>query len=179
MQFRLAPHPTTMPRDPSFEVWVRVDVSKLSGRDEITLLYGVSAPADRFSIPSSSTANRRDGLWRTTCFEAFIAKRGDEAPYREWNFAPSGDWAAYDFAGYRESMRNAEVRAAPRIRMVDRRKWWTVRTAVDSFDDRVNRIGLSAVLEERGGPVSYWALSHPLPDRADFHHPGSFTKLVP
>jgi hypothetical protein len=34
-------------------------------------------------------------------------------------------------------------------------------------------LGLAAVLEDRQGRLSYWALAH-LADRPDFHHPDSF-----
>jgi hypothetical protein len=35
------------------------------------------------------------------------------------------------------------------------------------------RLGLSAVIEENDGTISYWALKH-LPGKPDFHHPDSF-----
>src|SRR5262249_19858662 len=44
-----------------------------------------------------------DGLWQTTCFEAFLKPAGG-AGYLELNFAPSGEWAAYGFSGYRVGM---------------------------------------------------------------------------
>ena len=38
---------------------------------------------------------------------------------------------------------------------------------------RQTRLGLAAVIEERNGSLSYWALSHP-PGMVDFHHPDGF-----
>jgi hypothetical protein len=35
------------------------------------------------------------------------------------------------------------------------------------------RLGLAAVIEERDGSKSYWALAHP-PGKADFHHADCF-----
>jgi hypothetical protein len=35
------------------------------------------------------------------------------------------------------------------------------------------RLALSAVIEEDGGMLSYWALKHP-PGKPDFHHPDAF-----
>jgi hypothetical protein len=35
------------------------------------------------------------------------------------------------------------------------------------------RLGLSAVIEDIDGRLSYWALKHP-PGKPDFHHPDSF-----
>ncbi len=36
------------------------------------------------------------------------------------------------------------------------------------------QLGLSAVLEEKDGTKSYWALAHP-DGKPDFHEPGCFT----
>jgi hypothetical protein len=36
------------------------------------------------------------------------------------------------------------------------------------------QLNLSAVIEEKSGRKSYWALAHP-PGKADFHHPDCFT----
>ena len=100
-------------------------------------------------------------MWQTTCFEAFLRAAGEDG-YREWNFAPSGNWAAYDFTGHREGMAEADVGAPPYIRMEDNFTWWAV-----GRDDRRRRrhgvasSGLSAVLEEKDGTKSYWALAHP------------------
>ena len=40
------------------------------------------------------------------------------------------------------------------------------------------QIGLSAVLEEKDGTKSYWALRHP-PGKPDFHHPDCFALELP
>ena len=36
------------------------------------------------------------------------------------------------------------------------------------------RLGLSVVVEDTNGGMSYWALAHP-PGKPDFHHPDGFT----
>ena len=41
------------------------------------------------------------------------------------------------------------------------------------------QLGLSAVLEEKDGTKSYWALSHPNADKPDFHHPDCFVAQLP
>ena len=42
-----------------------------------------------------------DDLWQHTCFELFIGAKND-AEYYEFNFSPSGEWAAYEFRNYRD-----------------------------------------------------------------------------
>jgi hypothetical protein len=40
------------------------------------------------------------------------------------------------------------------------------------------RLGLSAVIEEASGRLSYWALTHP-PGKPDFHHSDCFALELP
>ena len=51
--------------------------------------------------PPAAAPARRDGLWRHSCFEAFV-RRGADHRYLEFNFATSGDWAAYIFSDCRQ-----------------------------------------------------------------------------
>ncbi len=179
MQFTLVPHPTTAPAGSPFKVWATVDhVASLGSVATTNMWFGVGAAAERFVIPKLSEPWRADELWRTTCFEAFLRPTGAES-YREWNFAPSGNWAAYDFAGYREGMAKAEVGAPPYIRMEDNFTWWTVGATIAVDAEQQWRLGLSAVLEERDGAKSYWALTHPPGDKPDFHHADCFAAQLP
>jgi len=173
MQRNLVPHPAALPAGPPFKVWASVEhVSVLGSAATTNIWFGVSAPLDRFVIPRCDDPGRRDELWTTTCFEAFLGREG-EAAYREWNFAPSGDWAAYDFGGYREGMSEAEV-AAPYIRLEDNFTWWALGVTIAVEAGEAWRLGLSAILEEKDGTKSYWALAHPPGDKPDFHAPDCF-----
>jgi len=46
---------------------------------------------------------RADGLWKTTCFEAFWGIPGDEG-YWELNLSGSGQWNLYRFESYRQPL---------------------------------------------------------------------------
>ena len=178
MQLNLVPHPSTPPAEPAFRVWATVDHAASLGPVATTnIWFGVSAPAHRFVIPHSAEPARADGLWRTTCCEAFL-RAGDEAAYREWNFAPSGEWAAYDFAGYRDGMAEAEVRP-PYVRFEDNFTWWTLGATIAVDAERSWQLGLSAVLEEKDGTKSYWALAHTPGDAPNFHHADCFAAKLP
>jgi len=178
MHFALQPHPERPPGGPPFEVWATVDHAASLGATATTnIWFGVGAPAKRFVIPELTEPWRADELWRTTCFEAFFRADGDEA-YREWNFAPSGNWAAYDFTARREGMERAEVGSPPYIRMEDNFTWWTLGATIAVDSDRRWQLGLSAILEEVDGTKSYWALAHP-PGEPDFHHPDCFAAKLP
>ena len=177
MQFTLVPHPATPPSDPALKLWANVDYAgSLGATATANIWFGVSAPADRFVIPEGEPA-RADELWKSTCFEAFLREAGRKA-YREWNFAPSGQWAAYDFSSERKGMKNAAVEQPPYIRMEDNFTWWTLGATMALDADKTWELGLSAVLEERDGTKSYWALAHGA-DKPDFHDPGCFVGRLP
>ena len=127
-------------------------------------------------IPGASDVGRTDGLWRSTCFEVFALLK--DGRYAEFNISPSGQWAAYGFSGYREGQSDLEgpiqvVRAEPAgdafelDAIINWRDW-----------PRIDRIGLSAVIEDIDGGISYWALAH-APGKPDFHHPDSFALTLP
>ena len=54
--------------------------------------FRVIGDISRLVVPPPAPAVRTDELWRTTCFELFVA--GDGSAYREYNLSPSGAWAA-------------------------------------------------------------------------------------
>ena len=177
MQFNLVPHPTTVP-DPEFKVWATVEhAASLSSVASTNIWFGVGAPAERFVIAPASDPKRTDELWRTTCFEAFLRPLGENG-YREWNFAPSSQWAAYDFTDYRAGMALAEIDAPPYIRMEDNLTWWALGATIAVPADTNWELGLSAVLEEKDGTKSYWALAH-TGEKPDFHDPGCFIARLP
>ena len=41
------------------------------------------------------------------------------------------------------------------------------------------RLNLAAVIEEKSGAKSYWALAHPPAGPPDFHHPACFVLQLP
>ncbi len=126
-------------------------------------------------IPAMRAARQADELWKHTCFEAFIASRGDE--YFELNFSPSTEWAAYSFTSYRKGMAPVALPSAPRIDVTRSGSQLVVDARVDAqnFLPRTTtlRIALSAVIEDDSGRISYWALKH-APDKPDFHHAAGF-----
>jgi len=68
---------------------------------ELEMTFRVDGDIPRLQIPPPGAIRIGTDLWRHTCFEAFIAIEG-EAAYHEFNFAPSGQWAAYELRGYRD-----------------------------------------------------------------------------
>jgi hypothetical protein len=143
----------------------------------LELSYVVACMIGDLLLPPVTASARSDELWRHTCFEAFVRPSAGET-YYEFNLAPSTHWAAYRFDRYRAGMRAATEIASPRIEVLSEPARYTLRAAIELSSiklpgDAAWRVGLSAVIEERSGRKSYWALAHP-PGNPDFHHADCF-----
>jgi hypothetical protein len=162
----------------------RVDVEAWRHDGGLVLRYGVKGRIKDLRLPRRAAPERADELWRHTCFETFV--RPDlRTGYYEFNFAPSTQWAAYAFTSYRSGMRVAGDIDRPLIETQSTDESYVLLASLDLKwvpDLPKNgpwRLGLSAVIEEASGALSYWALSHP-PGRADFHHSDCFAlELAP
>jgi hypothetical protein len=161
----LIPHPLT-----PCEAVTRLEVEVGREGDGLALRYRLTGDLDRLAIPARTAPARIDGLWEHTCFEAFVAGDGDG--YCEFNFAPSTAWAAYRFDGYRRGMAPLEGIAAPGIEAATTPGVLEVGVRL-TLPPGPARLGLTAVIEEAGGRLSYWALRHPA-ERPDFHDAGGF-----
>src|SRR5262249_29415017 len=148
MQFNLEPHPTTLPTISGLKVWVTVEhAASLAAVATTNIWFGIGAPADKFVVPAPAEPSRAADLWQTTCFEAFLRPLSEDG-YREWNFAPSGEWAAYDFTSTRSGMKDADA-ADPYVRVEDNFTWWALGASIAVPADTNWELGLSAVLEEK------------------------------
>jgi hypothetical protein len=150
-------------------------------RREDTLLATYRIPGDTSAIlfPSRGGPRFEDNLWQHTCFEAFVRPTGSRE-YLEFNFSPSEAWAAYHLDGYREGLRRASVGVRKIVVTAWKKRFellvrFDVPTEWAPFDWQLN---LSAVLEEKDGTRSYWALAHP-PGDPDFHDPDCFVLDLP
>jgi hypothetical protein len=131
--------------------------------------------------PQVLRPERTDELWRHMCFEMFV-RAGEGSDYVEINLSPDRRWAAYRFDAYRAGM--ADLRIPPPSIVPNQEIGPSAISARIELGpamlptDVPWRIGLSAVIEERDGTKSYWALSHP-PGAPDFHHPDCFALRIP
>lgn len=153
-----------------------IDVAARCADDGALILrYRCTGDPQGILMPAPQPPAAADGLWQHTCCEAFVAAV-DAADYREFNFSPSGQWAAYRFSDYRERDGQFEAPCAPQL---------TLRRLADGFQLDVRLapallpsadtllVGLSAVVEAADGGKSYWALRHGAV-QPDFHLRQSF-----
>jgi hypothetical protein len=135
----------------------------------VQAVYVFNGDIERLRLPPPRAPRFADQLWRHTCCELFIARPG--APgYREFNFSPSGEWAAYAFQGYRDGMQRLDV--SPEIGQRRDAGRLELAATIPCPKEKL-RIAVSAVVEDERGALSYWALRH-AGDQPDFHHPHAF-----
>jgi hypothetical protein len=165
---RLIPHPDS---PPGAVESIEVQVNRPAPR-QLVLRYFLRGEVGAIRLPRARPPERGDDLWEHTCFEAFLA---NPPGYLEFNFSPSTEWAAWRFDSWREGRRDAAIQPP------------LVQTFIgsDRFELRatlampvLGPMGLSAVIEEKDGTKSFWALAHAAGE-PDFHHESCFALDLP
>ena len=139
----------------------------------LAVRYRIEGAIGRLLIPEAAAPTPGEGLWQHTCCELFVAPTGAQA-YHEFNFSPSGQWAAYAFQSYRKGGAAATEAPGIVVRRSDQRLELEARVAAPA--GRL-RVGLCAVIEDRDRALSYWALRH-APGKPDFHRAEAFALEV-
>ena len=129
----------------------------------------------------TATPQRLDGLWQSTCLEAFFAIPG-EAHYWEFNLSPSGDWNLYRLEEYRQGLRQEQGMGISAISLekevLGNAVQLKAEVALDLGEtlraEKTLEGSLTAVIEQKGVGCSFWALQH-CGEEADFHRRESFT----
>lgn len=116
----------------------------------------------------------------STSFSIFVRLATGGPAYFEFNFTPAMRWMVHRFSDRGDRPRKVALGAPPQL--------WESKSLEDctycasfeldsSWAERTWYLGAGAVLEEKGGAKSIWALAHK--DGApDFHDPDSFTLKI-
>jgi hypothetical protein len=171
--FELQCHPAT-PCSVPLRLQVHLAAAGSEDGPGLLLHYTLQGPLAGLRLPPPQAPGPADGLWQHSCFEAFLGLAG-EAAYREFNFSPSGQWAAYRFSAERVREPSAETPVQPDLDLrttadgLSLRVWLPLKALPPVVAGRPWDLGLTAVIETTDGQLSYWALQHP-GERPDFHH---------
>jgi hypothetical protein len=150
----------------------------------LAVTYALHGDLDRVRIPAPKSPRIGHELWQHTCCEIFIKAHTIDSSsgvtaYHEFNFAPSGEWAAFEFERYREgtSLTNEALDPQVIVRSGAGKLELDASIRLDRLSPAHSKallsLALSAVVEELDGSLSYWALKHPA-GKPDFHHPDAF-----
>ena len=139
----------------------------------LTLHYAMQGKVEEVEFPPlSEMPSRKEGLWKGTCFECFLAVQ-NEPGYWEFHFSPSGDWNVYWMDAYRRIGFREEL-AISHLPFVFKRspEGYSLDVSVDleTLMGPVNELqmAITAIIKTRDGNETYWALTHPA-QHPDFH----------
>lgn len=146
--------------------------------NQLMVYYLLTGDISSVFLPvKSAVPQRKDELWKRTCFELFLAIK-DQPAYWEFNFSPSGDWNVYRMGAYRRIDFHEESSIKQvRLEMNRESDALALNVTVDLSSivqgEQSIETGITAVVQTKDGDVTYWALTHPGP-RADFHNREGF-----
>lgn len=155
-------------------------------RSELQLQFRLKGPKDQLICPPETAEPRRlDGLWNSTCLEAFFGIPG-LTQYWEFNISPSGDWNLYRLEDYRRGLTRETgmgIQAISFQRSVGDSECSLEAEICLDLGETFVAVGeleysLTAVVEQKDFGLSFWALQH-CSDEADFHRRESFRFTEP
>lgn len=141
---------------PNFDLDISVELSSMG------LEFVTTGDLDKIRWPGTALApKRKDGLWKSTCFEFFWGERSMPS-YRELNLSPSGDWNVYSFSGPRQGMKEDEAFSS--LNSEIKKGYVKISFPVDvkNWD-----LGFSAVIEGTDSSIYYFSIQHG--KKPDFH----------
>lgn len=141
----------------------------------LEIVYAIHGLNLDLRVPTPHAPAPANALWQTTCCELFLGAIG-QSGYREFNFSPSGQWTACDFADTRQRLPGAVACPAPTLAFARDEDLMRLtaklpKAALPKADTL--RIAVAVILETGGGHHGYWALAHPS-GKPDFHHHAGF-----
>lgn len=118
-------------------------------------------------------------LWEKTCFELFIKNQNDN--YIEFNFSPNFEWNSFYFNKKGDALKQWEPMKIPATEILLSHDHFFLFVNIKKeyfpkeFFDTKNELtaGITSVIKDKSGSLSYWALSHN-DIRPNFHHFDSF-----
>jgi hypothetical protein len=144
--------------------------------------FRATGELDRVRVPAQRAPRIAEQLWQHTCCELFLRVQAAE-PYHEFNFSPSGEWAAYAFGRYRhgallkDSGLDPHVHSSVNADTLELGATIALDRLSGSYADVRLALAIAAVIEARDGSRTHWALAHPS-EKPDFHHPGAFALTI-
>jgi hypothetical protein len=140
----------------------------------INLSFSILGDISKIIIPNTEFTKdykRKDDLWKTTCFELFLASKTSKS-YSEINVSSSYEYNIYSFTDYRKNMQLENNLSIKNIKKDISSNLLNLTFSIESknkinIEDLI--INITSVVESTNNEIEYWAINH-LEDKADFHN---------
>jgi hypothetical protein len=143
-------------------------------QNQLTLKYQLTGQI--IIPPRVNHPTRQFNLWEDTCCEFFLGLK-DSRQYWEFNLSPAGHWNVYRFLDYRQDLleETAFDRLPFEVVQGNDNLWLNLKVDLQRIipPEKSLMVGVTAVIRDRAGQFSYWALTHPGKE-ADFHDRDAF-----
>jgi hypothetical protein len=144
-------------------------------RDNSLLVHFVlSGKLEEYVFPKKNTIKRAHKLWKKTCFELFLAKRG-ETTYYELNFSPSLEWNFYCLSDYRSELKVVE-NVSLEVKSILETNRYELELLLESEEfnfSEFNLFNIAAILLTTRHKRTFWTLN-PQKGTPNFHLQKSF-----
>ncbi|CAG35354.1 DOMON-like domain-containing protein [Desulfotalea psychrophila] len=145
-------------------------------QNSISIWFQLRGDLAQIKMGKGGQQGRCHDLWRKTCFEVFIA-RPESPAYWELNVSPMGEWNIYSFSECRRGMQEEVGIEQVSVTTYQTEDSFTLHCnlCLDKilFPNYPLQIAACAVLQDREGLCSYWALEHG-EGPPDFHNRKKF-----
>lgn len=161
--------------DPSF-FGINVSIKDLP--DKIIVHFKLN-PVTHLNLgPLEKSQRRTLKLWEKTCLEFFIKNAKGE--YYEFNIAPNLDWNCFYFPSKGSPLVEHPMNEPLEFKAHSNSDMFELEVTAGKknfhtlfWQANQMSVGISSVIENKDGQISYWALEH-CDSRPNFHHFDSF-----
>lgn len=147
-------------------------------KKSISLSFTLQGELEEYFFEEPRAKKRANELWRTTCFELFLANRENE-DYYELNFSSSLAWNFYHLSAYRAEVQEVELLFEPQIEIHIKENVFQVSFEVEveaCFLEQFNLYNVASILLTKENKRTFWSEKH-LTAVPDFHHRDNFLEI--
>jgi len=143
---------------------------------KLLLTFRIEGELEKYVFLEKREKKRVDELWRSTCFELFLASSKSEE-YYELNFSSSLAWNYYYLSEYRAEVKEVE-NVALSINTSIKENIYEVNIILESNEfnfELFDMYNIATILLTREGERTFWSL-HKMEENPDFHNKEFFNK---
>lgn len=157
---------------------IKIFAEAFKANSELSINFIIEDKSKIILLTDEQQGVRKNELWKSTCFEAFLGPAGSE-DYFELNLATGGSWNFYNFDSYRNP---SEAREEKRVTKIGFKKInedhgitrLEVIVPIQSLNLKGRlELSLNSVIEFKNKEKAYFAIKH-VSDKPDFHQRDSF-----
>ncbi len=167
-----------IPFDLSLPPKIHLDVELNSTLSSLFISFKLTGDIKNIDLDHGTPKHERIiGLWEKTCFELFF--KNERGEYFEFNFSPVFEWNAFYFEKKGAALKEYQALDSLKLDILHSLDVFLLIAEIDktkipeSFFKGEIMAGITSVIKETNGELSYWALSH-ADQKPNFHHFDSF-----